>query len=260
MSEKLQDIIKKCEVDLNSVKKNIPNSVGYSLFMSPLSSVNNCSLLVLGIKPGGKKYNVNPLYTNSGSAYQTKNKKRDSPERSIYKDADYPFEVSTKLASEFQNMYKMLHTKMKIDMDELLNNYICHSNILHLRAKSCTSLKGIIKKKSEQISKEFWKEIFPLMKSLKCIFIITSNQSFVKFVKKIFEECEYKIISENKYSCNYSNYSWYNLKVEFNHDIIQILFVPHLSWYSLFANHKKKIKGRNVMDTIINTLFNALQK
>lgn len=226
--------------------------------MSSLLSAITCNILVLGIKPGGHEKCVNAPFTTKGSAYSALNK--NGEKRRQYNTGDNSvFEVSDKLCNQFQRMYKIMESKLGLTNEFLTNRFICHSNLFHFRFGDCKKFNSSkIKKDASKLSIEFWTEMLPQMKNLKCILLVGSRKEYVKHLKKILCKCHYDLTKECSGRVYQSNYSWYIFDAGFQDITLKVIVVPHLSYYPLFgvANGRPKDtpNRKNVRQFLIKSI------
>jgi len=186
-------------------------------------SMNN-GILLIGMNPGGNKFEIKP-YTNKGNAYRVEKYLKNKNYSILQKRVIY--------------FFKKLSEKERINYERLMDECLS-SNFIPFRSPNFNLLP--IKQDCINFGYDFWRKIFKNIRFKVIICIGNGSNSAYRFINDILK------YNNEKYLPIYNGAS---IKFNYSDNKEELLLVglPHLSRYNIF-NEKYKNSVNKVIEQI----------
>jgi hypothetical protein len=194
--------------------------------------VQNNGIVFISQNPGGKQdQNYQPLEScEKGCAYVTESWRGKEP-------------GTSKLQIQIQFLFKEIANRLGVEDYRKLMEYSLCGHFIPFRSTSFESLKD--KERTIGFSRKLWQKILSNLK-VQLIFCIDNNT--YKNISEILTNLSYHKVQEKRYPIAWGDYKCSIANFEKDGQKITLVWLPHLSTFSIFGRERSKEAVSQIMD------------
>jgi hypothetical protein len=213
-------------------KSNSNNMEWRFLQTSKNTLEQNNGIVFITLNPGGKQGQAyEPVEScEEGCAYVSESWRGKAP-------------GASKLQIQIQLLFKEIAGRLGVkDYREIIENSLC-GHFIPFRSPSFDTLKD--KERTIAFSKKLWQKILSKLK-LQLLFCIDNNT--YKNISEILTSLSYQKVQEQRYPIAWGDYKCSIANFEKDGQEITLVWLPHLSTFSIFGREKSKEAVSIIMD------------